>query len=104
MTQDVHTMKPVETTKNTGLSTNYYKLNIPHPANLEQPYTCECQDIIERLSMTFNEGENFKALWRKAARRTLGVSKEGVDGLYDAEKIKYFGERVYEQEKNHDKN
>lgn len=89
-----------KTTKNTGLSTNYYKLEITKPANLPDPYTCECQDIIERLGMSFNEGEAFKALWRKAARRTLGLTKEGVDGLYDAEKIKYFGERVYEQEKN----
>lgn len=94
----VDSIKKEEPNMNTGLSTNYYKLEISDPANLKKPYICECQDIIEALGMTFNEGEDFKALWRRAARRTLGLTKEGTSNLYDAEKIKYFGDRIHKEE------
>lgn len=84
----------------TGGSTTYYQVDITHPINTEaQPYTAECQDIIDALGMTFNEGNAFKALWRRCAARTLGKSKRGyTDGLYDAEKVVFYGERLVQLE------
>jgi len=84
----------------TGGSTTYYQVDIAHPINTEaQPYTAECQDIIDALGMTFNEGNAFKALWRRCAARTLGKSKRGyTDGLYDAEKVVFYGERLVQLE------
>lgn len=84
----------------TGGSTTYYQVDITHPRNEQaQPYTAECQDIIDALGMTFNEGNAFKALWRRCAARTLGKSKRGyTDGLYDAEKVVFYGERLVQLE------
>lgn len=84
----------------TGGSTTYYQVDITHPINSDaQPYTAECQDIIDALGMTFNEGNAFKALWRRCAARTLGKSKRGyTDGLYDAEKVVFYGERLVQLE------
>lgn len=84
----------------TGGSTTYYQVDITHPINEQaQPYTAECQDIIDALGMTFNEGNAFKALWRRCAARTLGKSKRGyTDGLYDAEKVVFYGERMVQLE------
>lgn len=84
----------------TGGSTTYYQVDITHPINEQaQPYTAECQDIIDALGMTFNEGNAFKALWRRCAARTLGKSKRGyTDGLYDAEKVVFYGERLVQLE------
>lgn len=78
----------------TGGSSNYYKVFIKNPTTLEQPYEAECNDIIEALQMTFAEGNAFKAIWRKAKARQ-GVQKKGYDnGLYDSEKVVFFGERM----------
>ena len=84
----------------TGGSTTYYQVDISHPINEQaQPYIAECQDIIDALGMTFNEGNAFKALWRRCAARTLGKSKRGyTDGLYDAEKVVFYGERLVQLE------
>lgn len=84
----------------TGGSTTYYQVDVTHPINEQaQPYTAECQDIIDALGMTFNEGNAFKALWRRCAARTLGKSKRGyTDGLYDAEKVVFYGERLVQLE------
>jgi hypothetical protein len=84
----------------TGGSTTYYQVDITHPINEQaQPYVAECQDIIDALGMTFNEGNAFKALWRRCAARTLGKSKRGyTDGLYDAEKVVFYGERLVQLE------
>ena len=42
--------------------------------------------------------DRFKALWRRAAAR-LGKSKRGyTDGLYDAEKVEFYGKRLVELE------
>lgn len=75
-----------------GGSVQYYKLTIERPINLPDPYDCECDDIIAALGMTFAEGNQFKALWRTAAARTLGKYKEGMDedGIYDADKGAYY--------------
>jgi len=84
----------------TGGSTTYYQVDITHPINEQaQPYTAECQDIIDALGMTFNEGNAFKALWRRCAARTLGKSKRGyTDGMYDAEKVVFYGDRLVQLE------
>lgn len=84
-----------------GGSVDYYKLFIAEPANLPDPYTCECEDIIEALGMTFSEACVFKGVWRSCAARTLGKYKDGmdVDGVYDAEKMEYYSRRTVVQRK-----
>lgn len=83
----------------TGLSVSYYQLPINHPTTPgREPYTCECNDIIEALGMSYAEGNVFKALWRKCAARQ-GKSKRGyTDGKYDAEKMVFFSQRVLDDE------
>ena len=78
-----------------GGNVNYYLVEVKEPKRLE-PYTAECEDIIEALGMTFSEGCAFKALWRSCAARTLGLHKEGQDaeGVYDADKVVYYGQRM----------
>ena len=78
----------------TGGSSSYYMLTVLNPTTLEDPYDCECNDIIEALQMTYAEGNAFKAIWRSCAAR-LGKRKKGYDkGLYDAEKVEFFGNRM----------
>lgn len=79
----------------TGKDSDYYLVDVPAPKRLA-PYKAECEDIIEALGMTFAEGCAFKAIWRSCAARTLGVVKKGQDihGVYDAEKVEYYGGRM----------
>lgn len=86
------------TAEYTGKDVNYYVVNITAPKRLD-PYTAECEDIIEALGMTFAEGCAFKAIWRSCAARTLGLQKKGqdADGVYDAEKVVYYGGRMVAQ-------
>lgn len=78
----------------TGSSVSYYTVK------LENDVEVECNDIIEALGMSYAEGNAFKAIWRKCAAQTLGKSKKGYDnGLYDSEKVVFFGERMVVQEK-----
>ena len=58
----------------------YYRLTMPSGAVIE------CNDVIDALGLTFNQGEAFKALWRMGR-------KPGTPALYDAEKVAYFGGR-----------
>jgi len=87
------------TNEYSGGKTSYYQVDVISPVDeRSDPYTAECQDIIEALGMDFNEGNAFKALWRRAAAR-LGKSKRGyTDGLYDAEKVEFYGRRLVELE------
>lgn len=92
--------EPTETY--TGGSSDYYQLEITKTTTEGRPaYIAECNDIIEALNMNFAEGNAFKALWRRAAQRTLGLRKAGSkdDGLYDAEKVEFFGARLVAQSK-----
>lgn len=83
-----------EESEYTGGSSNYYKVFVKNPTTLADPYEAECNDIIEALEMTFAEGNAFKAIWRKAKARQ-GVKKKGYDsGVYDSEKVIFFGERM----------
>lgn len=83
--------------EHTGLSVNYYKVRVENPTSGGEPYDPECNDIIEALGMTFAEGNVFKAVWRIAAARK-GLKKRGNNGVYDAEKIVFFGQRLIVQE------
>ena len=86
----------------TGGSVSYYQVKITAPTSGGDAYTAECNDIIEALGMNYAEGNAFKAIWRRCAARTLGKAKAGYkDGLYDAEKVVFFGERMVAQEKRH---
>lgn len=86
----------------TGGSVSYYQVKITAPTSGGDAYTAECNDIIEALGMNYAEGNAFKAIWRRCAARTLGKAKAGYkDGLYDAEKVVFFGERMVAQEKKH---
>lgn len=86
----------------TGGLTNYYLAQVTHPQRVEQdPYQAECEDIIRALNMTFDEGCEFKAIWRTAAAR-LGNGKSGQKALYDAEKRVHYAQaslRQLQQEK-----
>lgn len=85
----------------TGSSVSYYRVTIAKPTSLDlAPYTAECNDIIEALGMNYAEGNAFKAIWRSCAARNLKLAKAGYkDGLYDAEKVVFFGQRMVEQAK-----
>lgn len=78
--------------ENSGGDVNYYRVEVTHPKRAE-PYVAECEDIIAALGMDFFEGEAFKAAWRKAAQRTLGIGKAGNTALRDAEKMAHYGAR-----------
>lgn len=85
-----------------GGSSDYYQVTITSTTTEGRPkYIAECNDIIEALGMNFAEGNAFKALWRRAAQRTLGKRKAGAkdDGLYDAQKVEFFGARLVAQSK-----
>lgn len=85
--------------KDSGADGSYYEVDISHPKS-GKPYRAECLDIIEALKMDFNEGNAFKALWRRAAGRLGNVKKGNEDPLYDAQKIEFYGNRILEQEEN----
>jgi hypothetical protein len=84
----------------TGGSVSYYTVRVTNPTTPGKPaYEAECNDIIEALGMSYAEGNAFKAIWRRCAARTLGISKAGYqDGKYDAEKVEFFGRRMVVQE------
>lgn len=100
---EVTEVKPKGNPEYTGGSVDYYKVEVKNPTSfgINTPYIAECNDIIEALGMNYAEGSAFKALWRRAAHRTLGKKKAGAkdDGLYDAEKVAFFGARLVEQSK-----
>ena len=93
-------MATPEPTKLTGSKVNYYLVQVPHPQRETQaPYQAECEDIIRALNMTFDEGCEFKAIWRTAAAR-MGNGKAGHTALYDAEKRVHYAQASLRQEQN----
>lgn len=85
--------------KDSGSNGTYYEVAVEHPKSGGAPYRAECQDIIDALSMDFNEGNAFKAIWRRCAARNLGKVKKGnEDPLYDAQKIAFYGGRILAKE------
>ena len=86
-------------TKLTGGSSDYYKVRVERPTSGGEPYTAECNDIIEALRMEYDVANAFKAAWRVAALRQ-GRGKPGQDSaVYDGEKIVFFGQRIIERAK-----
>lgn len=86
-------------TKLSGGLNNYYVVTIKNPQRKEQePYQAECEDIIQALGMTFDEGCAFKALWRNAAAR-MGNGKPGNSSVYDCEKLVHYANRILTKEK-----
>lgn len=85
--------------KLSGGLNNYYVVSIKNPQRKEQePYQAECEDIIQALGMTFDEGCAFKALWRNAAAR-MGNGKPGNKALYDCEKLVHYANRILAKER-----
>lgn len=78
----------------TGSSVSYYRVEVLNPTSGGKPYTAECNDIIEALGMNFAEGNAFKAVWRACAARMGKMKKGYTDGVYDAEKVEFFGHRM----------
>ncbi|WP_218191901.1 hypothetical protein [Pseudomonas sp. B14(2017)] len=87
----------------TGGSVDYYTVRIEKPTNkYSLPYTAECNDIIEALKMNYAQGNAFKAIWRQCAAAALELVKpgqEGDEGLYDSQKVEFFGGRMVVQAK-----
>ena len=75
-----------------GGDNDYWIAKITHPKRLD-PYDAECEDLIEHFEMTFQEGEAFKALWRKGQAR-IGNGKPGDSPLRNAQKVRHFGARI----------
>jgi len=75
-----------------GKDNDYWVAEITQPKRLK-PYSAECEDLIEHFQMTFQEGEAFKALWRKGQMR-IGNGKPGDSHLRNAEKVGHFGGRM----------
>lgn len=83
----------------TGGSVSYYSVRVEKPTTHGRvPYMAECNDLIEALGMNYAEGNAFKALWRMCAARQGKAKKGYTDGLYDAEKVVFFGTRLVEQQ------
>lgn len=83
----------------TGGSVSYYTVHIEKPTTEGvDPYDAECNDIIEALDMNYAEGNAFKAIWRRCAARKGKAKKGYTDGLYDAQKVVFFGQRMVAQE------
>lgn len=82
----------------TGASVDYYQVDVLHPTTPGRPaYRAECNDLIEALQLTYAEATVFKAIFRSANAR-LGNGKFGFeDGIYDAEKMCFFSQRVLAQ-------
>lgn len=84
--------------KLSGGLNNWYVVPVKNPQRKEQePYQAECEDIIQALGMTFDEGCAFKALWRNAAAR-MGNGKPGNTAVYDAQKMVHYTTRVLNKE------
>lgn len=92
-------VKPAES-RLTGGKVNYYLAFVKFPQRETQgSYTAECEDIIEALGMTFDEGCLFKAIWRTAAARQ-GNGKPGQKAVYDAEKMVHYAGRILNKTKH----
>jgi len=85
-----------EQQQSSGSDNDYWIAFIAHPKRLE-PYMAECEDLIELFQMTFQEGEAFKALWRKGQMR-IGKGKPGDTLIRNSEKVYHFGGRMVAME------
>lgn len=78
-----------------GGLTSYYLVMVERPQRTEQPaYQAECEDIIEALELSFDEGNIFKEIWRTANARK-GKGKPGNTPQRAAEKILHYAKRIH---------
>jgi hypothetical protein len=85
-----------EQQQSSGGDNEYWIAHVSHHKRLE-PYMAECEDLIELFQMTFQEGEAFKALWRKGQMR-IGKGKPGDTLIRNSEKVYHFGGRMVAME------
>lgn len=74
----------------------YYECEVDHPQNPRQggvPYVPNCEDIIQALGLTFDEGCEFKSLWRRGRARQGFVKAEST-AVRDAQKAAHYAGRV----------
>jgi hypothetical protein len=79
--------------EDSALSVDYYLCEVNHPKR-GTPYIAECEDIIYALGMNFEEGEAFKAVWRRATLKKYGIGKTGDSPKRNAQKVHYYGGRM----------
>lgn len=78
----------------TGGLVSYYLVDVKFPQRGDQdPYTAECDDLIEALELNPDEANIFKEIWRSANARK-GNGKPGHQPLYGAEKIFHYALRI----------
>ena len=89
--------------ENSGGFVNYYLAKVDDPQrDNQQPYQAECEDIIRALGMTFDEGNIFKTVWRRAAARQ-GKLKAGDNPIRTSEKLKHYAAAIHRQDVFEDK-
>lgn len=81
--------------ENSGSHCEYYHAPVSHPSNPGQtaPYVANCEDIIQALGLTFDEGCEFKSIWRRGRGRQGFVKAEST-ALRDAQKAVHYAGRV----------
>ena len=99
--------EPVVKTEDSGSHCEYYHCEVKHPQNPNQKigYIANCEDIIQALGLTFDEGCEFKSIWRRGRGRQGFVKAESTP-LRDAIKAVHYSTRVlrFEEQKagNHE--
>lgn len=82
--------------EDSGSHCEYYHTQVDYPENPNQagiPYEANCEDIIRALGLTFDEGCEFKSLWRRGTGR-LGKGKAGNSTARDAVKAFHYAGRT----------
>lgn len=82
-------------TENSGGICLYYQAEVTRPQtpNQVEPYNANCEDIIQALGLTFDEGCEFKSIWRRARARQ-GFVKAESSAVRDAQKAVHYAGRV----------
>lgn len=76
-----------------GGSCNYYIVNVTNPTTANEPYTAECNDVIEALQLSFAEANIYKEIWRTANGKAHNNGKPDNDPVRAAEKVLFFAVR-----------
>lgn len=81
--------------EDSGSHCEYYHCPVDRPQNPNQkvPYIANCEDIIQALGLTFDEGCEFKSLWRRGRARQ-GFLKAETTAVRDAAKAVHYAKRV----------
>lgn len=82
--------------EDSGSHCEYYHAQVDYPENPRQegvPYEANCEDIIRALGLTFDEGCEFKSIWRRGTGR-LGKGKAGNCQARDAVKAYHYAGRT----------